>query len=111
MHKFLVLYLSPMSAGEQMGSATPEQAQAGMDAWMAWARAAGDAVVDLGSPLQHAVSIPSGASARAGLHVGGYSVMQAESADVLRGTLGSHPHLMIPGNVIEVHEVLAMPGA
>jgi hypothetical protein len=111
MQKFLVLYLSPMSAGEQMGSATPEQAKAGMEAWMSWANAARDSVVDLGSPLQHAVSIPSGASARAGLHVGGYSVMQAESADLLRGTLADHPHLMIPGNVIEVHEILGMPGA
>src|SRR5262245_22121885 len=111
MHKFLVLYLSQMSAGEQMGSSTPEQAQAGMDAWNAWATGAGNAVVDLGAPLQHAFSVPSGESARGGLHVGGYSIMQADSADALRSTLAGHPHLMIPGNVVEVHELLAMPGA
>ena len=51
MSKYLVLYRSPTSAREQMANATPEQAKAGMDAWMAWAGKAGSAVVDLGAPL------------------------------------------------------------
>jgi hypothetical protein len=38
MSKFLVLYRSSVSAREQMANATPEQAQAGMQAWQAWAR-------------------------------------------------------------------------
>ena len=48
MAKFLVLYRSKVSAVEQMAQSTPEQAQAGMDAWTTWAEQAGDAVVDLG---------------------------------------------------------------
>jgi len=51
MAKFMVLYRSPYTAEEQMANASPEQAQAGMEAWMAWAKEAGDAVVDLGMPL------------------------------------------------------------
>jgi len=51
MKKFLVLYHAPVSAREQMAGATPEQAKAGMDAWMTWAKKAGNAIVDLGSPL------------------------------------------------------------
>ena len=51
MNKYLVLYNSPASAAEQMANATPEQAKAGMDAWMAWAQKSGEAVVDLGMPL------------------------------------------------------------
>src|SRR5262249_48508413 len=35
MTKFLVLYRSSVSAAEQMAAGTPEQAQAGMAAWMA----------------------------------------------------------------------------
>jgi hypothetical protein len=35
--RFLVLYHSSTSAREQMANATPEQAKAGMDAWMSWA--------------------------------------------------------------------------
>jgi hypothetical protein len=49
--KFLVLYRSPVSAREQMASATPEQAQAGMEAWQAWGEKAGAAIVDFGAPL------------------------------------------------------------
>ena len=51
MTKYLVLYRSTMTADEQMAQSTPEQAQAGMDAWMAWAAQAGDVIVDLGMPL------------------------------------------------------------
>ena len=36
MKKFLVLYRSSVSAAEQMAAATPEQAQAGMDAGRRW---------------------------------------------------------------------------
>jgi hypothetical protein len=39
--KYLVLYRSTMTAEEQMSQNNPEQAQAGMDAWMAWAQQAG----------------------------------------------------------------------
>ena len=41
MKKFLVLYQSTVPASEQMKNATPEQAKAGMDAWMSWAGRAG----------------------------------------------------------------------
>jgi hypothetical protein len=43
MATFLVLYRAPVAAREQMANVTPEQAQAGMDLWRAWAASAGDA--------------------------------------------------------------------
>jgi hypothetical protein len=61
--------------------------------------------------LVHAFTVPSGEVARGGVHVGGYSILQADSADALRPILASHPHLLIPGSAIEVHELLAMPGS
>ena len=45
MKKFLILYQSPVGAREQMANATPEQAKAGLDAWMAWFGKVGPAVV------------------------------------------------------------------
>jgi hypothetical protein len=36
MTKYLLLYRAPVSAAEQMASSTPEAAEAGMEAWMAW---------------------------------------------------------------------------
>ena len=110
MATYLVLYLSSASAEEQMASTTPEQGQASMEEWTRWAQAAGPSIVDLGKPVAHAFAIPDGTSARGGLHVGGYSLMQAGSADELRGILESHPHRNAPGAVIEVHEALDLPG-
>ena len=100
MAKFLVLYRSDVSAADQMGQASPEEAQAGMDAWMTWAGKAGDAIVDFGSPL----SPVGGADAT----LGGYSVLQAESADALAAVLDGHPHLEV--GTIDVHECLEVPG-
>ena len=104
MSKFLVLYRAPSTAAEQMAAGTPEQAQAGMEAWMAWAHRAGDAVVDLGAPL--AVVEPGG---DAGDPVGGFSVLQAEDAEALVKVLDGHPHAAM-GGTIEILEFLSMPG-
>jgi hypothetical protein len=67
MAKFLVLYRSPLSARAQMANATPEQAEAGMQAWQVWAQQAGSAIVDLGAPLN------------ADGDVTGFSILQADS--------------------------------
>jgi YCII-related domain len=104
MTKYLVLYRSGMTASEQMASNTPEQAQAGMEAWMTWAGQAGDAIVDLGSPT--AVVDPGGDS---GDPIGGYSILQADSAEALAAVLEGHPH-RATGGTIETLEVLPTPG-
>jgi hypothetical protein len=102
--KYLVLYRSKLTAAEQMAQSTPEQAQAGMEAWMIWAKQAGDAVVDLGAPL--AVVEAGGDS---GDPIGGYSILQAESHEDLAKVLQSHPHLTM-GGTMETLEFLSMPG-
>jgi hypothetical protein len=104
MNKYLILYRSPITAAEQMAQATPEQAQAGMDAWNAWAAQVGDAVVDMGSPLN---VVEAGGDT--GTPVGGYSILQAESADDLARKLEGHPHLAM-GGTIQSLEFLPMPG-
>ena len=108
MAKFMVLYRSSTSARDQMAGATPEQMKAGMEAWMQWAGKAGDAVVDLGAPLAPAAHLGPGSSDAGELS--GYSIMQADSAEALGGVLDGHPHLSMPGNSIEVLEMLSMPG-
>jgi hypothetical protein len=109
MKKFLVLYRSSRSAADQMAHATPEQAKAGMEAWMSWAKRAGAGIVDLGSPVAPAMSVGAG-TASAGHHLGGFSILQAESEQGLQEMLKGHPHLNAPGGAIEVHEFLPMPG-
>jgi hypothetical protein len=107
MAKFLVLYRAPMSAREQMASATPEQAKAGMDAWMAWAGKAGGAIVDLGAPLGDRKAVGAGKTDN---EIAGFSILESGSeADVVK-LLEDHPHFQTPGGSIEVHEFLSMPG-
>jgi hypothetical protein len=107
MTRFMVLYLSDVSARDMMSGITQEQAQAGMDAWMNWAAKAGDAIVDLGSPLADAAHL--GPSAPSSPHVTGFSILQAESADALRAVLDGHPHLEM-GGTIQILEFLPVPG-
>lgn len=107
MKNFLVLYQAPISAMEQMASATPEQAKAGMDAWMAWAQ---KAVVDLGLPVGNGTSITKGAVAKGASKIAGYSILQAESMQAATALLEGHPHLHVPGASIEVLEGLPLPG-
>lgn len=104
MTNYLVLYRSAMTADDQMGQNDPQQAQAGMDAWMAWAQEAGDAIVDLGAPLR---MVEAGGDA--GVPIGGYSVLRADSPEALSAVLAGHPHTAM-GGTIETLGVLSMPG-
>jgi hypothetical protein len=102
MKKFLVLYLSSVPAKEQMAKASPEQSKAGMELWMAWAKSAATAIVDLGAPLG---SVGPGSS-----KVTGFSILQATSAEAIQSLMKKHPHHKAPGASIEIHEFLQMPG-
>jgi len=102
MTKYLVLYKGDAGAREQMSNASPEERAKGMRAWMDWAAAAGPAIVDLGAPL-------AAASADADERLGGFSILQADSADELQKVLAGHPHTAT-GGTIECHEFLPVPG-
>jgi hypothetical protein len=115
MSKYLVLYHSPISPQEQMQSSSPDEAQAGIDAWTAWAGEAGPAIVDLGAPIASAGSVgPGGAGNQAdgtgAGYVGGYSILQADSTADLERLLERHPHLMLDGSRIELYQFLELPG-
>jgi hypothetical protein len=110
MTKYLVLYRSAISPDEQVGSASPEEAQAGMQAWIDWAGKAGSALVDLGSPLSSVASIGKGDAAAQ--QIGGFSILEADSKEAVTKLLDGHPHFMVPADsTIEVLEYLPIPGS
>jgi hypothetical protein len=111
LQRFVVLYNSSVSASEQMAKATPEETKAGMDAWMAWAARAGEAIVDLGSPIQATAHISADGKGDNSSQASGYSLLQADSRDEIDALLENHPHLKMPGASIDVFEALAMPGS
>jgi hypothetical protein len=109
MKKFTVLYHASNSALEQMRKSTPAQKKAGMDAWLAWAKEAGSAIVDLGTPLGNGKSITRNTVSLSKKEVCGYSILQAESTEDIIKLLKKHPHFMTPGPCsIEVHEQLSI---
>jgi hypothetical protein len=110
MKKFLVLYKAPQSSFEKMKSATPEQQKAGMDAWMAWSKKSAGSIVDMGGPLGKSLRVTTGGASPTTNDLGGYSVLQAESKEALAETMKGHPHFMMPEGVIEIVELLPIPG-
>ena len=106
MSKFMILYRAQASARDQLANATPEQVEAGMEAWRAWATKVGYAITDLGSPLAHTTHVGPGPASSDG--VSGYSILEAGSADEGETLLDGHPHLTMPGASIEVLEVIPM---
>lgn len=106
MSKFMILYRAQTSTREQLANATPEQIQAGGEAWRAWATKVGYAIADLGAPLAHTTHVGPGAVGADG--VCGYSILDAGSAEEVETLLDGHPHLAMPGASIEVLEVIPM---
>ena len=104
MSKFMILYRAAAGARDQLTGATPEQIEAGADAWRKWATKVGYALSDLGAPLAHTTHVGPGASDSDG--VCGYSVVEAGSADEVRTLLDGHPHLATPGGSVEVLEFI-----
>lgn len=100
----MILYRAQGSSREQLANATPEQLEAGAEAWRAWAAKIGYALSDLGSPLAHTTHVGPGAASTDG--VSGYSILEAGSADEVETLLDGHPHLTTPGASIEILELI-----
>jgi len=102
--KFMILYRGQVSARDMLANATPEERQAGLEAWRAWGTKVGYALADFGTPLAHTTHVGPGAASTDG--VSGYSILEAGSADEVETLLDGHPHLAMPGSSIEVLEVI-----
>jgi hypothetical protein len=70
-------------------------------------------MADMGSPLEAVSTIDSTGASGAGSipFIGGFSVIEADSADAAKKLLDDHPHFRAPGNPsIEILEFLPPPG-
>jgi YCII-related domain len=112
MKKFLVLYMADAAAmAEMMKNATPEQQKKGMEAWMKWMGDNKGALVDGGAPLGKTKRVDSKGASDTRNEIGGYSIVQAESAEAATKIFGKdQPHLQMPGSWVEIIEIMPMPG-
>jgi hypothetical protein len=111
MTKFLFLYHAPMTPAEAMPP-TPEQMEAVMGEWTAWAGRVGAGLLDFGTPLDGGVRVAAdGSTSPSTREVAGYSLIEAADMAAALELAKGHPHLNMPGGCeIEVHESLPVPG-
>lgn len=110
MSKYVFIYHAPMTPDEA-APPTPEQMEAIMGEWMAWAGKVGDGMVDFGTPLGGGVRVTTDGTSPSTREVTGYSIIEAADHDAALALAQDHPHLNMPGGCeIEVHEVQPIPG-
>lgn len=107
MMKFMVLYMAPVAAEEQM-NVSPEEMKKGMEPWMAWYKKCGKAIVDMGTPLGKGLCVDKKGSSKGKTQVTGYSIVQAKDIDAAKAMIADHPHLLMPNASIEVLEMMSM---
>ena len=112
MTKFVVLYHMPATAMAEMPQMSPEEMQASMEPWMAWAAKCGDALVDLGTPLSGAQALTQSGSSPSASDVAGYSILEAADVDAAKALMDGHPHLgWNAACSIEILESMPLPGS
>lgn len=110
MSRFVFIYHAPMTPVEA-APPTPEQMEAVMGEWNAWAGKVGDGMVDFGTPLAGGVRVTTDGTSPSTREVAGYSIIEANGLDAALELAKGHPHLNMPGGCeIEVHEAQAVPG-
>ncbi len=110
MHKYVFVYHAPMSPADA-APPTPEQIQAVMAEWSAWAARVGDRMVDFGTPLAGGTRVTAEGSSPSAREVSGYSILEADDLQDALDLAREHPHLTMPGGCeIEVHEAQPVPG-
>ena len=110
MTKYLFIYHAPMTPADA-APPTPEQMEAVMGQWNAWAGKVGDRMVDFGTPLAGGVQVTPEGTSPSTREVVGYTLIEADSMDDALALAQDHPHLNMPGGcTIEVHEALPIPG-
>ncbi len=110
MSKFVFVYHAPMTPVDA-APPSPEQMEAVMGEWNAWAGKVGDGMIDFGTPLAGGVRVSTDGTFPSEREVAGYSIIEAVDLDAALELAKAHPHLNMPGGCeIEVHEAQSIPG-
>src|SRR3989344_1996092 len=105
MAKYIVLYMVPVGAmDEMMKNATQEQKAASMAAGMKWGEAHKGEITDMGMPLGKNQRATTAGGEDVRNELGGYSFVEADSHEAAAAVFADSPHLQMPGAYIEVVE-------
>jgi hypothetical protein len=114
MKKYLAVFVAPIEAydkmKEEMKGKSPDERKAEMDAWMKWMDEHKADIVDNGAPVGSAKRIAAdGTVTDTRNEIGGYMIVQAESAEEAAALFKNSPHFGVEGGGIEVMEMMQMP--
>ena len=110
MAKYVFIYHAPTTLADATPP-TPEQMEAVMGEWTAWAGRVGDRMVDFGTPLAGGVRVTTDGTSPSTRQVAGYTILEADDLDAALALAKGHPHLNMPGGCeIEIHEAQPVPG-
>jgi hypothetical protein len=110
MSKFVFIYHAPTTPADAMPP-SPEDMEAVMGQWTAWAGRVGDGMLDFGTPLAGGVRVTPEGSSPSDRQVVGYTILEAADLDAALALAQGHPHLSMPGGCeIEIHEAQPIPG-
>ncbi len=77
---------------------------------MTWSKTAASSIVEMGAPLGKSSRVTAGGASASTNDLGGFSILQADSAETLAETLKGHPHFMMADGTIDVVEIMPIPG-
>ena len=86
------------------------QMKQGMEAWHGWVEKNKASIVDLGGPLGKTKKVSPAGIEDISNHMGGYTIVRADSAEAAAKLFEGHPHFSIfPGEGVEVMPVMPVP--
>lgn len=93
---------------KMMEETSKEEREKGMAEWGTWMKKNMAIFADMGGPTGKNMQVtPSGVS-QVSNDIGGYSIVQAESAEAAAKMLADNPHFHLPGSVIDLAEIVPM---
>lgn len=110
MPRYIALYMAPRTVAERFADASPEEARAGVQAWIDWQHQFGPRIVDAGRPFGRAVTVTPAGVEESRSEVVGMSVLDAPSLDQALEVVEGHHHLRwAEGCRIELFEQSEIP--
>ena len=98
-----------MAAMRKMMEETSKEArEKGMAEWGTWMKKNMGIFADMGGPTGKNMQVTPGGSKQVSNDIGGYSIVQAESAEAATKLLADNPHFQMPGAIIDLAEIVPM---
>jgi hypothetical protein len=113
MKKYLAVFIAPIASydkmKEDMKKRSPDELKAGMDEWNKWMERHKANIADQGAPVGKAKRITEdGSVSDIRNEIGGYMIIQANSADEAAAIFKDSPHFGVMDSAVEVMEITPM---